>query len=104
MNYPRDPEHEFEVDDLDPNTFDLREIREAPDNERAASPMTPEPQFRPETPETPEQPRRIIDVSGSGGAGPHVLTTEMLQSLLAARDTPTRSSHPKLRDPEPFDG
>jgi hypothetical protein len=104
VDYPRDPEHEFEVDDLDPNTFDFGEIREAPDDARPASPITPEPQSRPETPETPEQPRRMAEASGTGGTGPHLLTTEMLQALLAARDNTGRSSHPKLRDPEPFDG
>jgi len=41
--------------------------------------------------------------TGTGGAGPHLLTTEMLREILGARDQPRRS-HPKLRDPEPFDG
>jgi len=36
--------------------------------------------------------------------GPHLLTTEMLQTLLAARDRPPQTSYPKLRDPEPFEG
>ena len=36
--------------------------------------------------------------------GPHQLTTEMLQTLLAARDRPPQTSYPKLRDPEPFKG
>jgi len=36
--------------------------------------------------------------------GPHLLTTEMLQALLAARDRPPQTSYPKLRDPEPFEG
>jgi len=41
--------------------------------------------------------------SGTGGAGPHLLTTEMFREILGARDQP-RSSQPKLRDPEPFNG
>jgi len=36
--------------------------------------------------------------------GPHLLTTDMLQTLLAARDRPPQTSYPKLRDPEPFEG
>jgi len=36
--------------------------------------------------------------------GPHLLTTEMLQALLAARDRPPQTSYPKLWDPEPFEG
>jgi len=36
--------------------------------------------------------------------GPHLLTTEMLQALLAAHDKPPQTSYPKLRDPEPFEG
>jgi len=36
--------------------------------------------------------------------GPHLLTTEMLQTLLAARDRPPQTSYPKLQDPEPFEG
>jgi len=36
--------------------------------------------------------------------GPHLLTTEMLQTLLAAHDRPPQTSYPKLRDPEPFEG
>jgi len=36
--------------------------------------------------------------------GPHLLTTEMLQALLAARDRPLQTSYPKLWDPEPFEG
>ena len=43
------------------------------------------------------------DETGAGGAGPHLLTTEMLREILSARDPP-RSSYPKLRDPEPFEG
>jgi len=45
-----DPEREYEVDDLDPNTFDLGEIREVPDDKRAGSPVTPR------TPLTPFHP------------------------------------------------
>ena len=42
---------------------------------------------------------------GAGaGPGPHLITTEMLQILLAGREQAARDSHPKLRDPEPFDG
>ena len=33
-----------------------------------------------------------------------MLTTEMLQTLLAARDRLPQNSYPKLRDPEPFAG
>jgi len=36
--------------------------------------------------------------------GPHLLTTEMLQTLLAVRNRPVQTSYPKLRDPEPFEG
>jgi len=43
------------------------------------------------------------DKTGAGGAGPHLLTMEMLREILLARETP-RSSYPKLRDPEPFEG
>jgi len=43
------------------------------------------------------------DETGAGGAGPHLLNTEMLQEILPARETP-RSSYPKLWDPEPFEG
>jgi len=39
-----------------------------------------------------------------GGSGPHLLTTEILQTLLAACDRPLQNSYPKLRDPEPFEG
>jgi len=45
----------------------------------------------------------MSDETRIGGAGPHLLTTEMLRELLAASDPP-RSSYPKLRDPEPFEG
>ena len=38
------------------------------------------------------------------GSGPHLLTTEILQTLLAARDRPPQNRYPKLRDPEPFEG
>jgi len=43
------------------------------------------------------------DKTGEGGVGPHLLTTEMLQEILLARET-LRSSYLKLRDPEPFKG
>jgi len=36
--------------------------------------------------------------------GPHLLTTEMLQTLRAARDRPPQTYYAKLRDPEPFEG
>ena len=36
--------------------------------------------------------------------GPHLLTTEMLQTLLAACNRPLQTSYPKLWDPEPFEG
>jgi len=42
--------------------------------------------------------------SGMGGSGPHLLTTEMLQTLLAARDRLLQNSYPKLWDPELFEG
>ena len=79
------------------NPLDLREFRKVPDDQWAPSPVTPEPRSRPVTPETPEQQRRMTE-------GLHLLTTEMLQTLLAARDRPPQTSYPKLRDPEPFEG
>jgi len=36
--------------------------------------------------------------------GPHLLTTEMLQTFLAAHNRPLQTSYPKLQDPEPFKG
>jgi len=36
--------------------------------------------------------------------GPYLLTTEILQALLVARDRPPQTSYPNLRDPEPFEG
>ena len=39
-----------------------------------------------------------------GRSGPHLLTAEMLQILLAARDRPPQNSYPKLWDSEPFEG
>jgi len=36
--------------------------------------------------------------------GPHLLTSEMLQTRLAARDRPPQTSYSKLWDPEPFEG
>jgi len=77
--------------------LNLREFREVPDDQRAPSPVTPEPRSRPVTPETPEQQSRMTE-------GPHLLTTDMLQTVLAARNRPPQSSYPKLRDPEPFEG
>jgi len=35
--------------------------------------------------------------------GPYLLTTEMLQTLLAACDRPLQTSYPKLQEPEPFE-
>jgi len=46
----------------------------------------------------------MADGSGTEGSGPHLLTTEMRQTLLAARDRPPQNSYPKLWDPEPFEG
>jgi len=46
----------------------------------------------------------MVEGSDTGGSGPHLLTTEMLQTLLAARDRPPQNSYPKLWDPEPFKG
>jgi len=95
------------VESPDENTEDplnLREFREVPEGQRVPSPVTPEPQTRPQTPESPEHHRRMAEGSGTGGTGPHLLTTEMLQALLAARDRPPQNSYPKLRDPEPFEG
>ena len=43
------------------------------------------------------------DETGAGVAVPDLLTTEILREILSARDPP-RSSYPKLRDPEPFEG
>jgi len=89
-------------DSKDP--LNLREFREVPDDQQALSPVMPEPQSRPQTPESPEQPRRMAEGSGTGGSRPHLLTTEMLQILLAARYRPPQNSYPKLWDPEPFEG
>ena len=90
------------MDSQDKNTRDplnLGKFRDVPDDHRAPSPVTPEQRSRPPTPESPEQPRRMTNVPG-----PHLLTTEMLQTLLAARDRPPQTSYPKLWDPEPFEG
>jgi len=84
--------------------LNLYEFREVPDDQQAPSPVTLEPQSRPQTPESPEQPRRMAEGSGMGKSGPHLLTTEMLQTLLAARNRPPQNSYPKLGDPEPFIG
>ena len=66
--------------------LNLQEFREVPDDQRVLSPVTLEPQSRPQTPESPEQPRRMAEGSGTGESGPHLLTMEILQTLLAARD------------------
>jgi len=90
------------VDSQDKNTRDplnLGEFRDVTDNQRALSAVTPEQRSRPQTPESPEQPRTMMNVPG-----PHLLTTEMLQTLLAVRDRPPQTSYPKLQDPEPFEG
>ena len=84
--------------------LNLREFREVHDDQRAPRPVTPELQSRPLTLESPEQPRRMAEGSGTQGSGPHLLTTEMLQTLLAARDRPPQNSYQKLRDPEPVEG
>jgi len=39
-----------------------------------------------------------------GGSGPHLLTMEMLQTLIAARDRPPQNSYPKLQDSQMFEG
>jgi len=97
-----DPEREYEVDDLDPNTFDLGEIREVPDDARAPSPVTPEPQSRPQTPDTPEQPRRMsLEASGSGGTN---VMQAILQELIAQRGRNDRTSQSKIEDPELYYG
>jgi len=46
----------------------------------------------------------MAEESGTGGSGPLLLTTEMLQTLLAARDRPPQNSYPKLRDPKLLEG
>jgi len=88
------------VDSQDENTGDplnLSEFRDVPDDQRVPSPVTPEPRSGAQTPESPKQLRRMTE-------GPHLLTTEMLQTLLAARDRLPQTSFPKFRDPEPFEG
>jgi len=88
------------VDPQDENTGDplnLREFRNVPDDQRAPSPVTPEQRSRLQTPETQEQLRGMTE-------GPHLLTTEMLQTLLTARDRPPQTSYPKLWDPKHFEG
>jgi len=86
------------------DTLNLREFREVPDDQRAPSSMTPKQPSRPQTPESAEQPRRMAEGSDTGGSGCHLLTTEMLQTLLAARDRPRQNSYTKLRDSEWFEG
>jgi len=46
----------------------------------------------------------MAEGSDTGESGPNLLSTEMLQTLLAAHDRPPQNSYPKLRDPEPFEG
>jgi len=75
-------EHEFEVDDLDPNSFDLGKIQAAPDDAHSQSPGTPDPQTQPKTPETSEQPRRMTEASGSRG---QAIIQALLQKLRAYR-------------------
>jgi len=90
------------VDSQDESTRDplnLSEFMDIPDDQQAPSPVTPEQRSRPQSPESPEQLKRMTEA-----LGPHLLTTEMLQTLLAARDRPPQTSYPKLRDPEPFEG
>ena len=98
-----DREHEFEVDDLDPNTFDLREIREVPDDERIPSPVTPEPRSRPVTPETPKQTRRMSLGATGSGETPNVMQA-LLQELISQRGRNERTSRPKIEDPELYYG
>jgi len=88
-------------DSEDPLT--LREFTRVPDNHRSPSPVTLDPPSRVQTPDSPEQTQRMGDETRAEGAGPHLLTTEMLREILSARDPP-RSSYPKLRDPKPFEG
>jgi len=38
-------------------------------------------------PDSPEQTQRMGDETGAGGAGPDLLTTEMLGEILSARET-----------------
>jgi Retrotransposon gag protein/Zinc knuckle len=86
--------------------FDAQRDGEIP-YERPVSPVTPEVRSRPQTPESPEQPRYdMAEASGTGGGTTHLITDEMFQTLLrnAGREQAPRSSHPKLRDPEPYDG
>ena len=72
------------VDSQDESTgdpFNLSEFRDLPDDQRALSPVTREQRSRPQSPESPEQLKRMTEA-----LGPHLLTTEMLQTLLAACD------------------
>ena len=87
-----DPQDENNRDPLN-----LSKFRDVPDNQWVPSPVTPEPRSQAQTLESPEQLRRMTE-------GPHLLTTEMLQTLLAARDRPRQTSYPKLWDPEAFEG
>jgi len=89
------------VDDLDPNTFDLGEIPAAPDDARIPSPVTPEPQSRPETPDTPEQQKRMTEASGT--SSPDVMQA-LLQELITQRGRRNRASQPKIEDPELYYG
>jgi hypothetical protein len=81
----------------------LREFAKIPNDHRAPSPVTQEPRSRPQTPESPEQTQRMGDKRSGPGPRPHLLTTEMLREILSPRDQP-RISHPKLRNPESYDG
>ena len=90
------------MDSQDESTGDplnLSEFRDIPDDQRAPSPVTRKQRSRPQSPESPEQLKRMTEA-----LGPHLLTTETLQTLLAAQDRPPQTSYPKLRDPEPFKG
>ena len=100
MDQP-DPEHKFEVDDLELNTFNLGEIGAAPDDERTPSPVTPKPQSWPKTPETPEQPRRMTEASSSKRQD---VMQALLQELIAQRGRNERTSRPKIEDPELYCG
>jgi len=94
---------ELEVDDLKPDTFDLRDIRDVPDDERAPSPVTPDPPSRPPTPDTPEQIWRMSLLKTTGNGGQNVMQV-LLQQLIAQRGPSKRVSQPKIEDPKLYYG
>ena len=75
------------------DTLNLSEFMDIPDDQQAPSTVTPEQRSRPQSPESPKQLKRMTEA-----LGPHLLTIQMLQTLLAARDRPPQTSYPKLRD------